>query len=204
MKKVVSDAWSGVEARDALHQQRRRLIVVTAARIFADKGYDKASIDDVGKVLNVSKATIYYYLKSKENILVEIVTLAVEQLDEAVASRDDQSGLERVYAFMRAYMHSLLSDLGRCMFMNINRLPATNLMKRVRKAQRQLHERLYQAVLQGVKDGSIVANEPKLLTQMLFGTYHTIPTWFHESGPLTLDEIHQRFMLLVRKGIDAS
>jgi AcrR family transcriptional regulator len=194
-------AWGGEPERDLLHDRRRTLIIRTAARIFVQKGYDKASIDDVAEALKVSKPTIYYYLKNKESILVEIVMLAVEQIDEAVGDHPEHTGLMRVDAFMRRYIDAMLDDLGMCMFLNFNQVARTDSVKRVRSAQRQLHERLHQAVLAGVKDGSIATSDPSVVTQMIFGAYHSIPHWYRPNGPLTPDDIHTRMMETLMHGI---
>jgi AcrR family transcriptional regulator len=203
-KSTIAQGWAGDSERDSLHHRRRTLIIRTAARIFADKGYDRASIDDVADALKVSKPTIYYYLRSKENLLVEIVMLAIEQLDLVATSDKTTTGMERVQAFMRSYLDSLLDDLGRCMFSNIGLIRRLDGAKKIRAAQRQLHQRLYDAVTAGVSDGSIVSDDPALLTQMIFGAYHTIPLWYDAEKTLGPQEIHDRMMAIFRRGIEPS
>lgn len=48
-------------------------ILEAATEIFALKGYDATSVDEIAKRANVSKPLIYYYFKSKKNILEELI-----------------------------------------------------------------------------------------------------------------------------------
>jgi AcrR family transcriptional regulator len=47
-------------------------ILMAAEEVFAEKGYDGARVDEIAKRAGVNKALIYYYFKSKEQILEEL------------------------------------------------------------------------------------------------------------------------------------
>ncbi len=64
--------------RDAVETKAR--ILSTAERIFSEVGYDKARVDDIAKEAGVNKALIYYYFKSKDEILE---TLFAGLMDDA-------------------------------------------------------------------------------------------------------------------------
>ena len=51
---------------------RRQKIIDTAAALFARQGYAATSINDLGRAVGLAKGALYYYIGSKENLLVEI------------------------------------------------------------------------------------------------------------------------------------
>src|SRR5919109_5475668 len=51
------------------HDQKLEFILRTAARIFAEKSYHSTSMRDISRATNVSLAGLYYYCKSKEELL---------------------------------------------------------------------------------------------------------------------------------------
>jgi len=53
-------------------EESKQRILNAAARLFAEKGYDGARIDEIAREAQVNKALIYYYYKSKEAILAEL------------------------------------------------------------------------------------------------------------------------------------
>lgn len=55
-------------------------ILKVAERIFAEKGYDAARVDEIAREAQVNKALIYYYFKSKEDILNALVDTMLEDV----------------------------------------------------------------------------------------------------------------------------
>ncbi|HID93068.1 MAG TPA: TetR/AcrR family transcriptional regulator [bacterium (Candidatus Stahlbacteria)] len=58
---------------------RRQEILVAAMRVFARKGFDGATVDDIAAEAEFSKGALYFYFKNKEEIFVKIVESALEQ-----------------------------------------------------------------------------------------------------------------------------
>ncbi|GAB4340745.1 MAG: TetR/AcrR family transcriptional regulator [Calditrichia bacterium] len=58
--------------------QTRTDIFLTAARLFAQKGYDRVSIREICEAVGVSKPTLYYYFKDKRNLILELFRFTQE------------------------------------------------------------------------------------------------------------------------------
>jgi len=58
----------------------RETILSTARELFIDRGYDTTSIQDIMKVLHISKGGIYHYFASKDEILSELIKKEAEPL----------------------------------------------------------------------------------------------------------------------------
>ncbi len=61
-----------VHARRALVQKRRQQILAAAATVFAEKGFDRATISDVARAAGVSDGSIYNYFGGKQDLLVHL------------------------------------------------------------------------------------------------------------------------------------
>lgn len=55
------------------HDQKRELILQSAARIFATDGFDRASMAQLARECGISKANIYHYYDSKDALLYDIL-----------------------------------------------------------------------------------------------------------------------------------
>ncbi|MEV8544104.1 TetR/AcrR family transcriptional regulator [Streptomyces sp. NPDC051572] len=53
-------------------EARRRKIIDTAASLFARHGYAATSINDLGRAVGLARGALYYYIGSKETVLIEI------------------------------------------------------------------------------------------------------------------------------------
>jgi AcrR family transcriptional regulator len=86
-------------------EERRAEIVQAARSLFQTKDYDEVTMQDVMDALGIAKGTIYYYFKSKEDLLeaviVDIVDEATAQMKER-ATASQGNALERLKALITA------------------------------------------------------------------------------------------------------
>lgn len=86
-------------ARTEPESSKRRDIIDGARKVFFEKGFDAASMDEVAKAASVSKATIYVYFNSKEELFEALVhndrARSAEHLFVVDPSIDDVASLLR-------------------------------------------------------------------------------------------------------------
>src|SRR5215472_10700442 len=73
----------GGEHHDRGRDTRARLRAL-ALQLFAEQGYEKTSLREIAEHLGVTKAALYYYFKSKEDIVRSLVEDYVAELDELI------------------------------------------------------------------------------------------------------------------------
>lgn len=71
----------------------KKSIFQSSIKIFSDKGYDGATMDDIAANAGVAKGTLYYHFKSKEEIFKYIISEGMnvirEQVEDAVVREDN-------------------------------------------------------------------------------------------------------------------
>ena len=93
------------------HDLKRGAILKTAARTFADEGFDSASMAGLARACGISKSLIYHYYPSKEALLYDILFTHLSALKEAVdgveAGADAEADLRTiVHVILEAYRHA--------------------------------------------------------------------------------------------------
>lgn len=68
------------------HDQKRSAILKTAAQVFADEGYARASMTQVAQACGISKANIYHYYPSKDALLFDILDTYLRALRDRVCA----------------------------------------------------------------------------------------------------------------------
>ena len=71
----------------------KRKIFETSMRLFAEKGYDATSIEDITETVGVAKGTLYYHFTSKEEISDFLIEEGIKLLQNSV---DIQKEKEKV------------------------------------------------------------------------------------------------------------
>jgi TetR/AcrR family transcriptional regulator, cholesterol catabolism regulator len=96
---------------DSRFDRRLAEILDYATEIFADKGYEGASMRDLSRLSGISLAGLYYYFKSKENLLYIIqhhtFTTIIERLRERLAASNDPE--ERIRIFVQNHVDYALA-----------------------------------------------------------------------------------------------
>jgi len=59
-------------------------VLETAARLICEKGYEAASVQDIADACGLTKAGLYYYIRSKEDRLLEIQNYGMDIFEERV------------------------------------------------------------------------------------------------------------------------
>lgn len=88
----------------------REAILATARRLIANQGYDATSLQQIADVMGVGKANVYYYFKTKTEILDALLTPFADSLesllDEAATT---PPGAERVAVMIDGFVSSVLA-----------------------------------------------------------------------------------------------
>ena len=74
--------------REQKKQQTRQRIAETAQRMFADQGFDRATVAEIAREAEVAEATVFNYFPTKEDLFYSGLEAFGAQLVEAVTSRD--------------------------------------------------------------------------------------------------------------------
>jgi AcrR family transcriptional regulator len=99
----------GGEHHDRGRDTRARLREL-ALQLFAEQGYEKTSLREIAEHLGVTKAALYYYFKSKEDIVRSLVEDYVADLDELITWGKAQPRTAAVRAeIIRRYLHVVAS-----------------------------------------------------------------------------------------------
>lgn len=92
------------------YDERKNEILDVAERLFQSKGYNRCTVNDILKEVKIAKGTFYYYFKSKEEVLDEVVfryTDMVTARAEEILNNEDISPVEKL---MRVFMSMQIKE----------------------------------------------------------------------------------------------
>ena len=135
---VVVNTW-----RETAKADRRARYLDAAARLFAERGFDRVSIDDLGAAAGVSGPALYRHFPGKDAILAALLEEASTRLlagAEAVLAdgADPASALSALVAF-HADFAVAERDVIRVQDRELDRMP-TDANRRIRRLQRRYVE----------------------------------------------------------------
>ncbi len=98
-----------VTRRTLQAQQTRQAVLDTARRLFAERGYDATSLQEIADAMGVRKANVYYYFKTKSALLLELLgslTGPLSGLLDRVAELPDPA--ERAHRLAAGYADAVV------------------------------------------------------------------------------------------------
>jgi TetR/AcrR family transcriptional regulator, cholesterol catabolism regulator len=102
------------DSAEAISQERTADRVLSeGARLFREQGYAGATTRELSRRLGINKASLYYHVAKKEDLLYQICMVAMTRIYEAVAAAvgGETDPAERIRALINAYLQSTLNDL---------------------------------------------------------------------------------------------
>lgn len=191
--------------RTAKGIERAQQIMEIAENLFHRQGYAQTSMDDIARATGLLKGSLYYYMKSKEDLLYRIVEDVHEvsraQLDEA-RHQEGVPALQRLLHFVEAQVTYLALNVTRVAVYHHewHRLEGDRL-KSVRDARHAYDDALI-ALLEELKaEGSLAEGaNTRLVANMVLAIICWPYTWYR-SGTISPAELSKTCTDFVRAGL---
>ena len=183
--------WQTPDQQREQHDRKRHAILTVAAQMFAQRGFHEITIDDIASRLQVTKPTIYHYIRSKDDIFFQITQFALDEIRSEVATKAGETlpAIERLDKFIHVYGEFLLTDFGLCMALVSDRVLDPKPRRELRRLKKKIEEQVRDIVEDGKRDGSITVADTRMFTFALFGALNWMPQWFSPKGDLTASKV---------------
>ena len=188
-------------------EEKQRALLHEAAAVFAEAGMDKASMAQIARAANVSKALLYHYYPGKDALIFAIIETHLAELDTAIAEADrpDLPPEER----LRLLVWTVLQKYDGADNEHKVQLNAMDALDDDRKAAiRAIERRIvkrFAGVLREINPDLDQPGRPLLMpvTMSLFGMMNWVYMWFRDGGPVTRRDYADVATTLILAGIRA-
>ncbi|MCF7915969.1 MAG: TetR/AcrR family transcriptional regulator; helix-turn-helix transcriptional regulator [Spirochaetaceae bacterium] len=151
------------ERRQREREERRRVIIEAARKVFLEKGIEHATMKDVAAEAELSKAALYLYFKNREELTFELLHISFSKIKQVIqtAAGRANDGFHKLQAIGNAFMRFYREEpeyiyfsliIERYSYSIANNLPAA---KHCLDLIHEIQNIIEQLLTEGVQDGSI-------------------------------------------------
>jgi TetR/AcrR family transcriptional regulator, cholesterol catabolism regulator len=181
-------------------------ILAGATAVFSRLGYANSTLEDVAAEVGVRRATLYYYVATKEELLVSLLAGPI---------RDLRTNLDTIAAEplpARAKLTTALMEYTRVMGThpeltifnqeNVHRVMSGPAADELIDDADRYGDVLTEVVRQGVAAGELRDDvDPRVAVMGLLGMFNWVHRWFDPAGRLSLDEVARGFITMALDGL---
>lgn len=167
----------------------RQRLLDAAVELFASKGFDGTSVQEIVARAQVTKGAMYHYFTSKDDLLYEIyhalITAQLADLDEILSRRTSPVDTVRAVIANLIETTAARAQHAAVFVREMHRLDDAHLAA-IRADRRRYHETFRALIEKAQASGefSSVASA-ETVTLIVFGMVNQLPTWYRPAGPTT-------------------
>jgi TetR/AcrR family transcriptional regulator, cholesterol catabolism regulator len=178
--KTVTPIWRQVDRADHIYR--------VAAEIMCQRGYEATSMNEIAEAVGLTKAGLYHYIRGKEDLLFQIMTYAMDMVDEDVIGPAQQvvDAEERLRTIVGRHAKRIFEVGGAVTILLDEMSSLTPAHRRRVKARKRAYFDLVRETLERLaSEGKLRDVEPTVATFCLFGMIVWISRWYRRAGRLT-------------------
>ena len=185
---------------------RKQLIIDAAVKVFHQKGYRAAILDDVAHELGLTRPALYHYVSSKENLLSLIYIQALESFFATIyeITGMDLSPPDKLRLFVRRHLRTIVIEnlaMFTVFFSEENQLPEKDFQK-IRKEKRKFTKVVEDIIVEGIAQGYFRDVNAKLQSNAIIGMCNWLFRWYKPNqSSFTPEEITEQFIDLLENGL---
>jgi AcrR family transcriptional regulator len=188
----------------AKQSERQAEILYRAAQLFDERGYHRATMEDIATAVGLRKPSLYHYFRSKEEILFRIHEEFIDLIISKHLERT-KKGLTMT-ELLRSVMRDIVGLMDthhshvRVFFEHYRELPIRYQEKL--EIKRNQYQAMVQATLaEGMASGEFRPGDARLISLAVFGMCNWTYQWYRKGGPLTSDQVAEAFHQLLLDGM---
>jgi AcrR family transcriptional regulator len=174
------------ERKERERERRRQQIIVAAKRVFSEKGFNKATMEDIASEAELSPGTLYLYFKNKEELYASLSLRILQYLNIRVQHVNDEKQLdaEKKMLALREAMFDVY-NFDPLTIINLFHLQSSETLKNlspefleeINELSRKSIGGIAKVIEQGINEGVFAQRHPIALADIFWSLFSGVILW---------------------------
>ncbi len=203
---LLDSPWQTRQDRRAHRDAKRDAVLLAAARLFTEGGYQGTSLDDIARSLKVSKPTLYHYVQNKDEMLFACLQRGLLGMLDSLADAGHLGGRDGLHGMLQRYADSATGEFGLCVIrVGDNPLPEAR-RQELRGPMRRIDAEFHDLIGRGMAQGWIEAADVTVTARTVIDALNGIARWYRprEHGAQGLRDAKSQCIEMLMRGVLAA
>ncbi|MDM5326470.1 TetR/AcrR family transcriptional regulator [Neobacillus sp. CF12] len=182
--------------------KKKQEILRSAAAVLAEKGYQGTTMEEIAAKLLMTKGSMYYYFKNKDDLLYQchlmIMEICIDGIEKVVTS--DRNPIEKLSRAIKE--HILLATSEKSMFMVLGK-PNHNFteeqLQEVLELRKNYSKYFDRIIHEGIDTQVFAHVDVKMVRLIILGALNWIQDWYDQNGSQSAEEIAEAYAAYLLK-----
>ncbi|RHW38321.1 TetR/AcrR family transcriptional regulator [Lysinibacillus yapensis] len=179
---------------DKKMRKKKEDILLSAIKVVNKKGPNGATMEDIAAELLMTKGSLYYYFKNKEDIIFQCHEMVLTEATSDIVDCQNGNGTNEEkllnmikthirYAIEKKEIFNMMIKPGE-MFTEVQ-------LNQILHMRNEYALKFDETIVKGIASGEFVSEDPVLTRMMILGAMNWIQQWYRPNGKKTINEIQE-------------
>lgn len=182
----------------------KRRIFTTAIKLFAEKGYDNAGIEEITAVAGVAKGSMYYHFETKEEVFDLLLEEGRKLLHNSIEIKfkNCDNALDKLKAIIMIQIKSIIKYTDFVTVIMNNTLGKTSRTKKCQKYLEEYVDIIKDIIKEGMERGIFIEGDAQGIAYGILGvSFSSLLYRIKKEGAITPEQIYKSYIEIVIRGI---
>lgn len=186
------------------YETRKDEIIQTSAVLFQKKGYSAVTMRDIAKAMGIKAASLYNHIKSKQEILSEIIISLAEQFTEQmkIIKNSDDNSIDKLKQIVALHVNTTSNNQFGMASLNNDWMHLEAELEYYLKLRKNYENDFRGVIEEGIQGSELINGNPEVMLFSLLSTLRSLYIWLPKKEDLDIDKFTTELSLVLINGIN--
>ena len=186
------------------YETRKDEIIQISAVLFQKKGYSAVTMRDIAKAMGIKAASLYNHIKSKQEILSEIIISLAEQFTEQmkIIKNSDDNSIDKLKQIVALHVNTTSNNQFGMASLNNDWMHLEAELEYYLKLRKNYENDFRGIIEEGIQGSELINGNPEVMLFSLLSTLRSLYIWLPKKEDLDIEKFTTELSLVLINGIN--
>lgn len=186
------------------NETRKDEIIVTAARLFKEKGYSAVTMRDLASTMGIKAASLYNHINSKQDILKAIIISIAEEFTEGMSKiiNSETSSIKKLESIVALHVNITSINTNGMASLNNDWMHLEDHLEYYLKLRNDYETNFLNIIKDGITSNEIKNNNPEIIMFSMLSTLRSLYLWIPKKEDLNAEDLAYNLSEILIEGIN--